>query len=229
MRRRSLAHLSLAAVLAALTVSAATVIAHADTGFRTSEYVLTGDNYKVSVPRVDIDGVDGPYLAARDEYNGALRQAADQYISQVTPTLNLTTSVNFTYVGPHLLSAKLGVNFFQEHGAHPYELFVTHTTDTDTGKALRLSDVFTDLDAGVNALSRQAAILVPKTNAGDGYYRDALLPTEVNYQNWAVDSGGMRIYFGEIASHAAGNIVITIPWSELRGVLSCHMKTLVNL
>ncbi|MRH89079.1 DUF3298 domain-containing protein [Nocardia sp. SYP-A9097] len=230
MRRRSFAHLLLAAVVAAQTATAATMIAHADAipGFRTSEYVLQGNNYKVSVPRVDIDGVDGPYLAARDEFNNALRAAADKYIAQVTPTLNLSTSVNFSYVGPHVLSAELGVNFYQEHGAHPFEQYVTHTTNTDNGKALQLTDVFTDLTAGLNALSQQAAILVPKTNAGDTYYKLGILPTEQNYRDWAVDSAGLRIYFGEIASHAAGNIVITIPWSTLCNVLSPQMKTLIT-
>ncbi|MFB7717594.1 RsiV family protein [Nocardia sp. NPDC056100] len=227
MRRRALAHLLTAAVLAGLTASAATVIAHADTGFRMSEYTLTGSNYKVSVPRTDIDGVDGPYLAARDEFNSSLRGAADGYIAKVTPTLNLSTSVNFTYVGPHLLSAKLGVNYFAEHAAHPYEDFTTHTTSLDSGKAIQLQDVFTDLNAGLTVLSKQAAILVPKTNAGDTYYKDGILPTVDNYRNWAVDSGGMRIYFGEIGSHAAGNIVITVPWSALSSVLSPQMKALV--
>lgn len=230
MRRRSGLHLLVAVLLAVLTLGAVGVVARGDVvvGFRAGTDTLSGKNYKVEVPRFDIAGVDGPYLQARNEFNGSVRSAAEKYISQVNSHLDLKTSSNYVYTNQRVLSTKMAVSFYAEGAAHPYEEFITHNTSTESGKALALKDLFISVGNGLFVLSQQAQVLVPKTGAGDSYDQSALYASEDNYKNWAVAKDGLRIYFGEIGSHAAGNIMITVPWSALDKVLKPEMKAVLS-
>lgn len=226
MGQRKTVHLLLAMVLAALTMGAVSVVARGEAvvGFRSSTYTLEGHHYKVDVPRFDIDGVDGAYLQARDVFNRSVRRAADIYIARAGDHVDVKTGTNYVYTNQQVLSTKFSVSIYAEGAAHPYEDFITHNTRTETGKALVLRDLFKDVNSGLAVLKDQAATLVPQATHGEPYYKDALLPKEDNYRHWAVAKDGLRIYFGEIASHAAGNIMITIPWQALNNVLKPEMK-----
>ncbi|WP_169815646.1 RsiV family protein [Nocardia inohanensis] len=227
--KRPLAHALLAGLLVILATAAGSVIARATpNGFRDTSYVIEGAHYKIQVPHVDIDGADGPYYLAREEFDTAMRAYADVYALRTASDLRGDTSSNYVYIGAHVLSAKLGVNFMYTHGAHPSEEYVTHNTSTDTGQAITLPDLFTDLNSGLDKLSDYAkATLDAKYGAGS-YWSPGIAATESNFQNWTVSKDGLRIYLGEVVSHAAGNIVVTVPWSELGNLLKPQMKTVLG-
>ncbi|MEV6771639.1 hypothetical protein AB0N05_23745 [Nocardia sp. NPDC051030] len=62
----------------------------------------------------------------------------------------------------------------------------------------------------------------------DGYYRNGASADAVNFRDWAVGWDGLRLYFGTIASEARGNIMLTLPWSALQGVLNPNIKSVVG-
>jgi hypothetical protein len=224
MRRPLAAHALIALLLAVLATAAGTVVARADEPERMygTQYSLTGDNYNIVVPQVS-----GGRTDPRREFNDSMRLAADKFIAEKDNTTTLTDlGSEVVFVGAHVVSGKISVDYMAEHGAHPYNMFVTHNTSLDSGKALAITDLFSDLSDGLYTLSEQAKLLVPGTNAGDNYYKPSIEPKAENYQNWVATKDGMQIHFGEIASHAAGNIVITVPWVKLDRDLKPEYKTI---
>jgi hypothetical protein len=128
-------------------------------------------------------------------------------------------------IGTHVLSGVLAVSVYSGGAAHPFTDQDTHVTDIDTGRALTLADIFTDEQQGLRVLSQQAAILVPQTNAHNSFSPDSIAPVEKNFAHWNATADGIQILFGEIASHAAGQIVVTVPWKNLDQVLKPEMRT----
>lgn len=225
MKRQPARLLAIAAVFAALASGSASVIARAEVDrCHGTTYTLEGYNHKVEVLQLG-----GCTTQARQEFNDSLRLAADAYIARVDNTTSVHTGDNnFMYVGTHIVSAKLGVEIYKEGAAHPFDEFLTHNTNIDTGKAMVLADLFTDLQTGLNLLSEQSKVQLDKLPRATGYSKSAITPTAVNFQNWVATKEGMRIFFGEIASHAAGNIDITIPWNTMDKVLKPGMKTVLS-
>lgn len=81
---------------------------------------------------------------------------------------------------------------------------------------------------GLNVLSTQVETLVEQNPRSAGYGASLLTPVAEHFQTWVATPEGMRIYLGEIASHAAGNIDVTVPWSGLDGVLKPGMRAIVS-
>lgn len=225
MNRRPARLVALAAVFTALAAGSATVIARAEVDrCHGTTYTLEGNNYQVEVLQLG-----GCTTESRQEFNDSLRLAADDFISRVNNTTSVHTyNQNFMYVGTHVVSAKLGVEIYAEGAAHPFTDFVTHNTDIDTGKALTLQDLFSETLDGLKLLSTQSKVLLDQMPRATGYTPSAITPAVENFRNWVATKDGMRIYFGEIASHAAGDIDITIPWSAFDKVFKPGMKTVLS-
>ncbi|QLY30151.1 RsiV family protein [Nocardia huaxiensis] len=228
---RKAAHYLIAALLAVLAVSAGRVIAHATPApgeFYETTYTLEGADYKVQVPNVGIDGVDGAYYWARQDFNAAMNGYAEAFIGYAGDGYTVNTSVNYLYLGHHVLSGKIGVSVFQQQAAHPWEEFATHNTNTLTGEAITLSTLFSDLDGALQLLSSHANEELTWMFGADGYSRDAVSADAVNFDKWAVSDDGIRLYLGEVASHAAGNVVLTLAWKNFGSVLNPEMKDVVG-
>ncbi len=192
-------------------------------GFTAASVRLQGPWYTVDVPQV-AGGTD----AARTEFNTAMRGLAQGWIDRVDGTIVLEPGTGqVTYLGTRVLSGLLVVSV-NGGGAHPNNALETHVTNADTGAPITLTDLFTDVQAGLDVLAEQAAIEVPKTRAGDTYSKSGIEAAEFNYRLWLATPGGMEIHFGEIASHAAGDIVITVPWSKLASVLKPGIREVVS-
>ncbi|WP_054813511.1 RsiV family protein [Nocardia arizonensis] len=191
--------------------------------FAVSSVRLQGPNYTVDVPQVT-----GGSDAARTEFNDAMRALAQTWIDRADATTTLQPGYGqVTYTGTRVVSGLLVVSVYSEGAAHPNNSMESHVTNGDTGRAITLADLFTDVQAGLNLLAEQAAIEVPKTRAGDTYFKSGIEATEFNYRLWLATPGGMEIHFGEIASHAAGDIVITVPWSKLDSALKPGIRDIV--
>lgn len=199
-------------------------VPQAGSGYTATSLRLQGPGYKVDVPQV-AGGSD----AARTEFNDAMRALAQQWIDRVETTTTIDPgNGQVTYTGTRVISGLLVVTVYNEGAAHPNSFQESHVTNADTGRALTLSDLFVDLQAGLNVLADQAAIEVPKTRAGDTYSKSGIEADEFNYRLWLATPGGMEIHLGEIASHAAGDIAITVPWSALDSVLKPGIREVVS-
>lgn len=186
---------------------------------------LEGAGYKIDVPQVT-----GGKADARAEFNAAVQAGAQEWIDRITRPGDSVTGGDSQVVriGSQVLSGHLVVIMYSEGAAHPNSFDAAHVTNIDTGKAITLTDLFTDLQQGLNTLSTQAEALVQQNPRATGYSKSLLTPVAEHFQTWVATPEGMRIYLGEIASHAAGNIDVTVPWSALDGVLKPGMRAVVS-
>ncbi|MEU0504131.1 RsiV family protein [Nocardia sp. NPDC005998] len=187
---------------------------------------LEGAGYKIDVPQVS-----GGKADARTEFNAAMRAGAQQWIDRITgPGDSVTggSDSQVVHIGAHVLSGHLVTIVYGAGAAHPNSFDSAHVTNVDTGTAITLSDLFTDLQQGLNVLSTQAQTLVEQNPRATGYSKSELTPVAEHFHTWVATPEGMKIYLGQIASHAAGNIDVTVPWSALDGVLKPGMRAVIG-
>ncbi|WP_433756550.1 RsiV family protein [Nocardia sp. CA-135398] len=186
---------------------------------------LEGAGYKIDVPQVS-----GGKVEARTEFNEAMRAGAQEWIDRINRPGDSVTGgeSQVVRIGSQVLSGHLIVVTYAEGAAHPNSNHFAHVTNINTGKAITLPDLFTDLQQGLNTLSTQAEAQVQQNPRATGYSKSLLTPVAEHFQTWVATPEGMRIYLGEIASHAAGNIDVTVPWSALDGVLKPGMRAVVS-
>jgi hypothetical protein len=209
------------------TAAASTTVAgspRAET-FTATTLHLEGAGYKIDVPQVS-----GGKADPRTEFNDAMRAGAQEWIDRINRPGDSVTGGDSQVVriGSQVLSGHLVVVMYSEGAAHPNSNDFAHVTNIATGKPITLPDLFTDLQQGLNTLSTQAEAQVQQNPRATGYSKSLLTPVVEHFHTWVATPEGMRIYLGEIASHAAGNIDVTVPWSALDGVLKPGMRAIVS-
>jgi hypothetical protein len=185
---------------------------------------LEGPWYSVDLPQV-AGGSDD----ARTDFNEGMRAEVDPFIRDAAENRKVTGfKSEIAHIGGHVLSGVLGIEVDDGY-VHPTTFKRTHVTDIDTGKALTLPDLFSNLQKGLEVLSAQAAVQIPKTRVGTNPYdKERIAPAVENFKDWLATPDGLRVYVGEIASHALGYIDFTIPWSELDRVLKPGLRAVVS-
>lgn len=193
--------------------------------FTATTVTLVGNYYRVDVPQVD-GGTD----VARFGFNRAMQDGVLQWISHNSLPMDSVTGreAEMLRIGTRVLSGHVIVTVYGDGAAHPNSFDLAQVTNIDTGASITLTDLFTDLQQGLNTLSTQAEALVQQNPRATGYSKSLLTPVAEHFQTWVATPEGMRIYLGEIASHAAGNIDVTVPWSALDGVLKPGMRAVVS-
>lgn len=108
-------------------------------------------------------------------------------------------------------------------GAHDNTSVFGLTVDLSTGAQLSAADIATDYEGlcakVAESVAAQAEELEEGTITGDlDAYAGGVLDTE----KWYLDGEGLVVFAApdELAPHAAGTIVFTIPYSELEGLLN---------
>ncbi|MEV5834238.1 RsiV family protein [Nocardia sp. NPDC052112] len=212
---------------AVTSTGASTTVAESPqaSAFTATTVTMVGDYYRVDVPQVD----GGTYVA-RFGFNRAIQDGVLQWIGHNSLPMDSVSSRDsqMVRIGTKVLSGHLIVTVYGDGAAHPNSFDLAQVTDIDTGKSITLSDLFTDLQQGLTTLSTQAEALVQQNPKATGYSKSLLTPVAEHFQTWVATPDGMRIYLGEIASHAAGNIDVTVPWSALDGVLKPGMRAVVS-
>ncbi len=225
MRKTAVAVL-VSVLLAVLTACGSTDRADEPTtpAFTATSVKLEGPWYSFDLPQVE-GGTDD----ARTDFNEGMRAELDPYIRAAAENQRVKGyKSEVAHIGRHVLSGVLGIEVDDGY-AHPTTFKRTHVTDIDTGKTLTLPDLFTDLQKGLDRLSTQAEAQIPKTRVGiRPYDKQRVAPAVENFKDWLAMPDGLRVYLGEIASHALGYIDITIPWSELDGVLKPALRAVVS-
>ncbi|WP_433194140.1 RsiV family protein [Nocardia sp. CA-107356] len=196
----------------------------AASAFTASSIRLEGAWYSVDLPQV-AGGSDD----ARTDFNEGMRAEVGPFLRAAAEKQKVKGfNSEVAHIGGHVLSGVLGIEV-SDGNLHPTTFKRTHVTNIDTGKALTLPDLFTDLQKGLEVLSAQAAVQIPKTRVGTNPYdKQSITPAVDNFKDWLAMPDGMRVYVGEIASHALGYIDITIPWSELDGALKPSLRAVVS-
>lgn len=220
-----------AAVLVSVLFAGLTACGTADRTGTPPAPAFTATSIRLEGPwySVDLPQVDGGNDAARTDFNEGMRAEADPYLRAAAENQRVKGfNSEVAHIGRHVLSGVLGIEV-TEGQLHPTTFKRTHVTDIDTGKALTLPELFADLQQGLDRLSAQAQAQIPKTRVGTNRYdKQRIAPAVENFKDWLAMPDGLRVYLGEIASHALGYIDITIPWSELDGVLKPNLRAVLS-
>lgn len=108
----------------------------------------------------------------------------------------------------------LNEGYYYGGGAHGFSYFETANFDTETGKALELTDVVTD----VNAIPELLTAQIEKFEDMDQLYADIgeIFDTEYETLKWTLDYHGITFYFEpyQLASYAYGPVIATITFAE---------------
>ncbi|MEV6137836.1 RsiV family protein [Nocardia sp. NPDC051990] len=220
-----------AAVLASVLFAVLTACGSADRADTPAAPAFTAASIRLEGPwySFDLPQVAGGTEKARTDFNEGMRAELDPYLRAAAQNQRVKGfNSEVAHIGRHVLSGVLGIEVSDGY-LHPTTFKRTHVTDIDTGKALTLPDLFTDLRQGLDRLSAQAQAQIPKTRVGTNPYdTQRIAPAVENFKDWLAMPDGMRVYLGEIASHALGYIDITIPWSELDGVLEPGLRAVVS-
>ncbi|WP_433756549.1 RsiV family protein [Nocardia sp. CA-135398] len=220
-----------AAVLVSVLFAVLTACGSADRVATPAAPAFTATTVKLEGPwySFDLPQVEGGPDDARTDFNEGLRAELDPFLRDAAETRKVSGfHSEVAHIGRHVLSGVLGIEVADGY-LHPITFKRTHVTDIDTGKALTLPDLFTDLPKALARLSAQAEVQIPKTRVGPNPYdKQRIAPAVENFKDWLAMPDGLRVYLGEIASHALGYIDITIPWSELDGVLKPGLRAVVS-
>ncbi|MEV4233783.1 MULTISPECIES: RsiV family protein [unclassified Nocardia] len=224
--RKTAAAVLVSVLFAVLTAcgSADRAEAPAAPAFTATSIRLEGTWYSFDLPQVD-GGTDD----ARTDFNEGLRAEVEPFLRDAAQTRKVSGfHSEVAHIGRHVLSGVLGIEVDDGY-LHPTTFKRTHVTDIDTGKALTLPELFTDVPKALDRLSAQAEVQIPKTRVGTNPYdKQRIAPAVENFKDWLAMPDGLRVYLGEIASHAVGYIDITIPWSELDAVLKPDLRAVVS-
>lgn len=112
-----------------------------------------------------------------------------------------------------------------EGAAHGNTSFKAVTYDLVTGKVLALNDILTESVTMDSLCTHTTAALAGQSDALFPDYQtlvaDLFQKSSAEYTDWYLSTEGLCFFFSpyEIASYAAGDIVATIPYSELTGIL----------
>jgi hypothetical protein len=185
--------------------------------------------YDVTVPQVE-----GGDAAVAAEFNESMRAALQDQIDGAPGqsfTLESRDESEVAHIGSRVLSGLLVTSWNADPpGAHPTPLVATVVVDTDNGQPITLNTLFPDLQAGLDRLSEEAALLLPETAAGAEFERSGIEPTHQNFANWLATPDGMEIRFSDyqVGPHAIGLVTVTLPWDRLQDVMAPAMVDVVS-
>ena len=109
--------------------------------------------------------------------------------------------------------------------AHPAPQIVTVTFDLGTGRSLALADLFDPSKPWLPTIADRATALLTKQFAGlgaDPPFPEGVAADVANYGAWWITVDGLGIGFpsGQAGPFALGNQAVTIPWADLRDLVS---------
>lgn len=128
-----------------------------------------------------------------------------------------------THIGPGVVAGLLLTNAYIAGGAHGSTLIGTIVITTKSAQPVMLSDLFTSPSTGLATLA--ARVKERKTDpAGETVF---VQDPARDMANWLPSPAGLTVY-GAV-THAAGDwLPITVPWSELKDVISPAMWPVIT-
>ena len=136
----------------------------------------------------------------------------------------LTSTFTTELVTPEIASWTM--TFVDDSSARgPISYVETFNYDLATGQRLTLDDVFID-DTSLVTVASEVAPGLLRSVLGTAYVAsivdEGTSPLLTNYDNWAVDRGGLRITFNQYQVANQGPILpsIVVPWSQLTSIMN---------
>lgn len=178
----------------------------------------------VNLPQVKVEGTGkGVNWPAGRAFNDGMLLGFWEHVDKIEGPAEVTDPNRISKVeriGTHVLSGVtyLSVDF---HGAHPIDQLYSTVIDVDTAQALTMDTLFTDRQQGLTALAAQAKAQLARTRLAGVIRYDLVTASTTTFQVWTATPAGLHLYFpqGQIAPTVAGTIDVTVPWSDLKGVL----------
>jgi hypothetical protein len=123
-----------------------------------------------------------------------------------------------------LVSLTFYEDSFYEGAAHPNHGSLTLNYDLDSGRVLKLADLFKPNSHYLMPISNYAINSLKKQLAQDpdlDWLKKGAGPEEENYKSWAITRRGLKVTFDpyQVASYAEGPHEVVIPFSLLRNVI----------
>jgi len=117
-------------------------------------------------------------------------------------------------------------------GAHPNHWPVTWVFDLTDGRPLTLSDIFADLPTALTAIAPMVRDALKKEMIdmyAEDMVADGTLPVAKNYEDFILNDEGVVFFFApyQVGPYAAGQQVVTIPWSKIRDLLSSQFESII--
>lgn len=217
------------------TTATTTAVTETETGsepYRAETLLVSGSTDRVDYD-VEIPQISGGDPAVVDEFNESTRAALQDLIDGPgTERYTLSTGTHeVTRIGEHVVAGLLVTSYnMNPPGAHPTAIVSTVAVNTDDATPITLQDLFPDLQAGLDRLSEQSALLLPETAAGPDYVAEGIAPEEINFANWLPTPEGMDIHFGDyqVGPHAIGLVTVTVPWDDLDDVMDPAIVPVVS-
>lgn len=204
-----------------------------ETAYTATSVRVVGANgqasYDVLVPQIE-----GGDPAVSDEFDESMRAALQDQIDGWPAdrfTLESTDRSAVVHIGSRVVSGLLVTSWNADPpGAHPTPLVATVVIDADDAQPITLERLFPDLQAGLNRLSQESALLLPDTAAGPDFVREGIEPKSENFANWVATPAGMEIHFTDyqVGPHAIGLIDVTVPWNRLTDVAAPGLVGVVS-
>ncbi|CAM3573190.1 RsiV family protein [Smaragdicoccus niigatensis] len=180
--------------------------------------VKGGATYDVEIPQVE-----GGKPAVSEKFNNSVRTSVDQQINQ-DGTFTLDGVSQKVILGNDVIAGVLEMSFMvtDPMAAHPNGLVGTFVIRKSNAKPVMLTELFSDVNEGLQRLSDAAKQKVKAKLGADSTFDGGMSPDAKNFANWVPTSTGLEIHFddGQVGPHAAGMVVIEVPWSTFDGVLA---------
>ena len=148
------------------------------------------------------------------------------FLQNTASTVNKGSTLNVTYtlvsqIGD-LWSFKFDSDFYSDGAAHSGLNSMTLNYDLAQGKELALADLFLPNSDYLGAISKYCITELSKQPFFDPTSEQGAQPKPENYRNWNITPEGLMITFDEyqVAPYAAGPQQVTVPYSELRGLIN---------
>jgi len=198
---------------ATYTVSTTTIDLGA--GWHVNVGQLSGGNNSVATAFNNASIASARTMGTMLDSDGDLRDHA---------TFDATPTVSFR---PTTVSQVLRGVYYHQGAAHPLNAVTTIVIDTRNATPITLDDLFTDTQAGLNRLSEQTKQIWPTVYGRPMGDEPGNAPVEKNFHNWIPTAAGLEIYFDDY-QFGHGQPVITVPWSQLTGLLAPAMQVLAG-
>ena len=134
-----------------------------------------------------------------------------------------STSVESTTSLPsqRLIVTRHGISTYTKGAAHPTYSYETTNHDLETGKNLKLGELFKP--GYLKAISKSAVAQLEKAmpDADGKWMREGAGPKAANFSAYEITTKGIRVNFSDyqVGPHALGPQTVVVPWSDLKGYI----------